>query len=141
MTNLDALWLRQLADRLREGDSLRHTNEVEARLRSIANNLQRLDEANAVLTQHRDFDAGYAEAMRQMLARSNVAQNPEGEDAVGERILEGIAAFEKSGRVKRVPAGKRALEDKPHQFNGRRPKVPSSQRPKIQLDLSILEDI
>lgn len=143
-TNLDALWLRQLADHLdAHGQGLVEDTGIN-RLRLIAQHLQSMDEKLAVLQGNRTYDQGWADAHRTILGRSNiVANNPEGEDAIGAAIIKQINTLEAQGRIKRVPLGERALEDQPHKFNAplRRKPAPAKPTPAVDLDLSFLGDL
>lgn len=137
MTNLDALWLRQLSDEFARDDS-----SVAARLLRIADNLQRLDEQNALLKQNQSFEAGVAAAEARMRARSNLLPaNPEGEDAEGASLLDQINRRVAEGNVRRIAAGERALEDKPHLFNAPRRRQAKPKTPTIDLDLDFLGDL
>lgn len=148
MTNLDALYLRDLAAKAAD-------NETSARLIRIADNLQRMDEANAILAQNRTYEQGVADAEARMYGRSNVLQDgPSGEQLRGGRIVDSLTSV----KVQRIPYGVRALEDGAHQFNAPHPYVPASARatepkakstkakpaaakPAITLDLSFLESL
>lgn len=134
-TNMDALWLSQLADSFRG-------EPEEARLRLIAQHLQSMDEKLCVLQANRTYDQGWADAHRSIMARSNIiADNPAGEDAIGAQIIKQINSLEAQGKVKRIALGERALEDKPDKFNApiRRPKPKAV--PSVDLDLSFLGDL
>lgn len=137
MTNLDALWLRQLSDEFARDDA-----SVAARLLRIADNLQRLDEQNALLKQNQSFEAGVAAAEARMRARSNLLPaNPSGEDVEGESLLAQINRRVAEGNVQRIDAGVRALDDKPHLFNAPRSRKTAAKTPAIDLDLDFLEDL
>lgn len=149
MTNLDALYLRQLARDLSSGHlpppSSEASNAIQAHLLRIADNLQRMDEANAILAANRTYEQGVADAEARIYARSNVLQDgPSGEQLTGGRIIDSLTSV----KVTKVPTGFRALEDKPDKFNApfrRKAPVPEpkaeAQKPSIALDLSFLEDL
>lgn len=149
-TNLDAMWLQQLADRTAQGDSsVVLANGVEARLRLIAQHLQSMDERLAVLQGNQSFAQGYAASEARMLARSNIVANPEGEDDTGRSILEQINRRVAEGNLKRVPLGERALDDKPDKFNApfasrtgfKKQREAAKPVPAIDLDLSFLGEL
>lgn len=153
-TNMDSLWLQMLSDRLRENPAMEdelgyvslNLDEVFARLRSIAQNLQSLDERNQVLSSNRSYADGYAAAEAAMRRRSNVLVNPEGEDVHGASILDQINRRVAEGNLKKIALGERALEDKPHEFNApvrRKPQAakPKAAVPSVDLDLSFLGDL
>ena len=145
LVNIDARWLADFAAEI-EWD---HSDETVSRLLAIAGNLQRLDEANQILSNNRTYDQGVRDAEARMRRRSNVLSNPEGEDAKGAAILRQINA----AAVTRVPTGARALDDKPHEFNtrftGKSGFTPAKQAkakankadPAVALDLSFLGDL
>lgn len=136
-TNIDALYLSQLADTFERDDAA-----TCARLRRIAQNLQSLDERVQVLSNlPTDYAAGYAAAEAAMRRRSNILSNPEGEDAKGESILEQINRRVAEGNLKRIALGERALDDRPHEFNAPRRKAAKSSVPPVDLDLSFLGDL
>jgi hypothetical protein len=157
-TNMDAIWLNELVDALgQEGTILASlkfmefegeegawfTSETEARLRTIARNLQSLDD-RVVALQSRTYEDGWAAAMATIYARSNVLPNPEGEDATGKAIMSQIDRLAAEGRVKRYALGERALDDQPHRFNApvrRAAKPPKASMPDIDLDLDFLKEI
>lgn len=135
MTNLDALYLRDLATRVAD-------NATQARLLRIADNLQRMDEANAILSQNRTYEQGVRDTELRIYGRSNVLQDgPAGEQLAGQRALDSLTSV----KVKRLPTGARALDDKPHLFGSappaRRVPEPKAEAPRIALDLSFLEDL
>ena len=134
-TNLDALWLSQLADSLP-----REQAATQSRLRLIAQHLQSMDERIAVLQNNRTYEQGWADAQRQILGRSNIVNPPE-EDARGQEILALIDKRVAEGRVKRVPLGERALDDQPHVFNAPLRRKPTKATPAISLDLSGLDEL
>lgn len=142
-TNIDAMWLAQLA----EGFSPAQPDEaaIHARLLRIASNVQGLDERNQMLSHTGDntYAAGYAAAEARMRRRSNVLANPEGEDETGKSILDQINRRVAENNVKRYAVGERALEDKPHMFNGPMRRAPAKAKatPKIDLDLDFLNGI
>lgn len=138
-TNLDAMWLSELAAgttvKLALGD------ERLARLHLIAQHLQSMDEKLAILQNNRTYDQGWADAMRTVMGRSNiVADNPVGEDAIGAAIIKQINTLEAQGKVKRIALGERALDDKPDKFNAPLRKTPKA-LPSVDLDLSFLGDL
>jgi hypothetical protein len=143
-TNMDAIWLSELAQGLEWGDEgALHNNAAIARLRAIASNLQSLDD-RVVALQSRTYEDGWAAAMATIYARSNVLPNPEGEDATGKAIMSQIDRLAAEGRVKRYALGERALDDQPHRFNApvRRKPAPSKPSiPDIDLDLDFLKEI
>lgn len=141
-TNLDAMWLAMHAEGFDPASP--EENEIAARLLRIAENLQSLDERNAILVEATGgYEQGYAAAQAAMRRRSNVLVNPEGEDAEGATILAQINRKVAQGNVKRVPLGERALDDKPHEFNGpRKPREkPIGAVPAIELDLGFLGEL
>lgn len=141
-TNIDSLFLVQLA-----GDFDIHNPDEAAianRLCAIAENLQTLDERNMALIGATDgYAQGYAAAEARFRARSNILANPEGEDERGRAILDQINQRVAQNNVKRIPLGERALDDKPHEFNGPARKRPAATKPlpAVDLDLDFLEGL
>lgn len=133
-TNLDALWLDQLAD-YHGGTDPNTAN----RLRLIAQHIQSLDERNQVLSNNQTYQSGYAAAMRELRARSNV--EPQSVDDGQTTIFDQIDKLAKAGKVKRVPFGTRALDDKPHEFNAPIRKKREEAAKPSGLDLSFLGDL
>ncbi len=141
-TNMDSLWLVALADSF--SPNLEDEAPIHARLLAIAENIQGLDEKNQNLINATDgYAQGYAAAEAAMRRRSNILSNPEGEDATGKAILDQINRRVAENNVKRIPLGERALDDKPHEFNGPRKRAApvSKPLPKVDLDLDFLEDL
>lgn len=125
--NLDSMWLANLADDFRGDD-----DEIAARLLRIAEHLQSLD--NRVAALGNGYEQGVRDATARMRARSNIlSENPEA-DAEGEAILEQLTSI----KVKHIPMGVRALDDRPHEFNA---PVKKKAKPTIDLDLSFLEEL
>lgn len=135
LTNMDALFLSQLAGDFDLTDP--DQAAIASRLSAIAQNLQSLDEKVQALSN--DYARGLRDAEARMFRRSNILTNPPGEDETGRSILAQINQRVAQGNVKRVPLGERALEDKPHEFNGPRRKA-AKPSPAIDLDLSFLRD-
>lgn len=140
-TNLDSLWLAMHVDSFDRASP--EENEIAARLLRIAENLQRMDEQNAALVANNSFEQGYATAEARMRRRSNILANPEGEDAEGNAIIAQINQRVKAGGVRKVPLGERALDDKPHEFNGprRAREKPIGAVPAVDLDLDFLGEL
>ena len=143
-TNMDSRALAQLAEDFQRDDSA-----TAAMLLRIADNLQRLDEANQILSNNRTYEQGVADAEARMRRRSNVLENPDGEDDRGAAILRQIDQRVAEGNVKKLALGERALEDKPHMFNGPAPrKAKPAAKPttstlptELKLDLTFLGDL
>lgn len=144
-TNMDSLWLQMLRGMVNTGEVMvagnEKANEIMTRLDAIAGNLQRMDEANQILSNNRTYEQGYAAAEAAMRRRSNILPNPEGEDEHGKSILEQINKRVAEGNLKKIALGERALEDKPHEFNARVRTAKPKAKPTIDLDLSFLGDL
>lgn len=128
--NLDAAFLRQAFAPNSDG-RLKMGEEFTARLLRIADNIEKLDEANA-----RAYQLGITEGLAQHMARSNIVDEAEGKrrPMTLEQAIAGLP-------VKRIPMGERALEDKPDKFNAPVRRKPAKPVPKIDLDLSFLGEI
>lgn len=141
-TNIDALYLISLADTF-TGDE--DQDAIASRLRTIAENIQSLDERNMNLIGATDgYAQGYAAAEAAMRRRSNILTNPEGEDERGKTILEQINRRVAEGNVKKIALGERALDDAPDKFNAPRrtaPAKPKAAVPAINLDLDFLKEL
>lgn len=141
MTNLDALWLLAHADAFDAASP--EENAIKARLIAIATNLQRMDEANAILSANRTYLQGVADERARQHNRSNILSNPDGEDVTGAAILAQIERRMAEGGVKKVALGVRALEDKPHMFNApiKKPQAGAKAKAKPAADLDLNLDI
>lgn len=137
-TNLDARYLYDLVTDIED-------DETQARLLRIAENLQRMDERNAILASKSSYADGIRDAELRMKRRSNILNNPEGESEAGSAIIDQIDRAVAQGKVRRIPYGERALEDKPDTFNGRKVRPPTQAAkqpvPAITLDLDFLGDL
>lgn len=138
-TNLDSMWLSAHAEGFDPASP--EENAIRARLIRIAENIQRLDELNAALTNNQSYEQGYAAAEARMRRRSNILSNPAGEDEKGSAIIEQINKRVASGQVKKVPLGERALDDAPERFNAPRRQGATRAEPVIDLDLSALDNL
>jgi len=132
--NIDAAFLASYAQDISAIDA-----EVAARLLLCAQHLQGLDDAA-----HLQYQLGRRHMEAEIFARSNLLRNPEGEDEKGARIIARIEALNTTP-VRRIPIGVRALDDKPHEFNGpvRKAAKPVERKveTKTKLNLDLLIDI
>lgn len=142
-TNIDSRDLCELSSRIGFATSAEQANADRTALLRIAGNLQRLDEANQILSNNRTYEQGVADAEARMRRRSNILENPAGEDDTGRAILAQIDKRVAAGDVRKYELGERALDDKPDKFNAplRRKPVPAKATPAIDLDLDFLSDM
>lgn len=127
--NIDALWLRTFAEtnmRLNEQDESTVSDEDCARLLRIADNIDGLDHANS-----QAYALGVTEGEARVYARSNLLQESA---SISKRQGRSLLDILNNTPITKVPMGVRALEDKPADFN---PRKPQAKRPTLAIDLDL----
>lgn len=124
--NIDALWLRSFAESFDHASS--DEGEIALRLLRIADNIDRLDHANS-----QAYALGVTEGEARVYARSNLT--PESA-SISKRQGRSLLDVLNNTPVTKVPMGVRALEDKPADFNARKPQTKARLTLAIDLDLS-----
>ena len=142
--NMDAQWLRDLADKIDQsyGDEYLGLGDYDiARLRNIANNLEKMDERLAA-NGHTplSFDEGFIKGMATVYARSNMPLGGTIKPEHAPQVLEALGR----APIRRIPQGVRALDESglpATPFSGAKPKQKKEPKANKYGDLGIDLDI